>query len=99
MALRFTPEAFKDLNDIDAYLSDKSPQGLSNVLPALKKTFRLVETNPLIGRATSRDGVRVAIEPGYKYVIPYCRVGADTWILRVYHSRRAALDYLAIELP
>jgi hypothetical protein len=41
MALRFTSEAFNDLNELDAYLADKSPQGLKNVLGALKKRFCL----------------------------------------------------------
>ena len=99
MALRFTREAFNDLNELDAYLSDKSPQGLRNVLTALKKTFQLIEGNAFLGRPTSRHGVRVAIEPTYKYVIPYYDDGADIWVLRVYHSRRAPLDYLALELP
>jgi plasmid stabilization system protein ParE len=99
MALRFTPEAFNDLNDLDAYLSDKSPQGLCNVLAALKKTFQLIEGNAFLGRPTSRESVRVAIEPGYKYVIPYYDDGTDIWVLRVYHSRRAPLDYLALDIP
>lgn len=97
MALRFTPEALNDLNELDVYLSDKSPQGLRNVLAALKKAFQRIEGNVLLGRPTSRDGVRLAIEPAYQYVIPYYDDGADIWVLRVYHSRRAALDYL--DLP
>jgi plasmid stabilization system protein ParE len=99
MALRFTPEAFNDLNDLDAYLSDKSPKGLRNVLGALKKTFQLIEGNAFLGRPTSRYGVRVAIEPTYKYVIPYYDNGANIWVPRVYHSRRAPLDYLVLDLP
>ena len=99
MALRFTPEAFNDLNELDAYLTDKSPKGLQNVLAALKRVFRLIEGNAFIGRPTSRDGIRVAIEPSYKYVIPYYDDGSDIWVLRVYHSRRAPLDYLTLETP
>ena len=99
MTLRFTLEAFNDLNDLDAFLADKSPQGLRNVLAALKNTFNLIEGNPSLGRPTSRHGVRVAIEPSYKYVIPYLEDGANIWILRVHHARRAPLDYLMIELP
>lgn len=99
MALRFTPEAFNDLNELDAYLTDKSPKGLQNVLAALKRVFSLIEGNAFIGRPTSRDGIRVAIEPSYKYVIPYYDDGSDIWVLRVYHSRRAPLDYLTLETP
>ena len=99
MALRFTSEALNDLNELDVYLSDKSPQGLRNVLAALKKTFQLIGGNAFLGRPTSREGVRVSIEPTYKYVIPYYDDGSDLWILRVYHARRAPLDYLTLELP
>lgn len=99
MALRFTTQAFNDLNELDAFLSDKSPQGLSHVLSALKKTFQLIQENAALGRPTARKGVRIAIEPVYKYVIPYYDDGADLWILRVYHARRAPLDYLVIDLP
>lgn len=99
MALRFTSEAFNDLDKLDAFLTDKSPQGLANVLAALKRVFKLIEGNAFIGRSTSRDGVRVAIEPCYKYMIPYYIEGADIWVLRVYHSRRAPLDYLTLETP
>lgn len=99
MALRFTSEAFNDLNDLDAFLADKSLQGLQSVLAALKNTFNLIEGNRSLGRPTLRHGVRVAIESSYKYVIPYLEDGEDIWILRVHHARRAPLDYLTIELP
>ncbi len=99
MALRFTAEAFKDLNELDAYLADKSPQGLRNVLAALKKTFQTIEGNHALGRPTSRAGVRIAIEPVYKYVIPYYDDATNLWILRIYHPRRAPFDPFTSELP
>ena len=99
MALRFTAEAFNDLNELDAYLADKSPVGLRNVLGALKKTFQTIGDNHAVGRQTSRAGVRIAIEPGYKYVIPYYTDGTDLWILRIYHPRRVPFDPFTLELP
>jgi plasmid stabilization system protein ParE len=99
MTLKFTPQAFRDLAEMDAYLTDRSPTGLRNVIAALRKTFELIENNAGYGRSTPREGVRVAIEPTYRYVIPYYVYGSNLWVLRVYHPRRAPLDYWTLELP
>ncbi len=99
MAIQFTPGAFRDIGDIEDYLSDRSPEGLRNVLASLKRTFINIERNTNYGRPTPRVGVRIAVEPRYRYVIPYYVQGENVWILRVYHSRRVPLDPAAIELP
>lgn len=99
MVFRFTQQAMSDLNEIDAYLSDKSPQGLNNVILSLKATFEHIEAHPHLGRGTQSEHLRVAVEPRYKHVIPYWINGADIWVLRVYHSRRTPLDYSALSLP
>lgn len=99
MALRFTPEAFSDLSHIDDYLSERSPQGLRHILVALKETFENLRDNPRMGRPTLRPDIRVTIEPAYKHIIPYYLDGGDVWILRVYHPRRAPLDYMKLNLP
>lgn len=95
MALRFTSDAFNDLDHLELYLGDRSPQGLRNVLTALQKTFRRISDNPSLGRPTIRTGVHVAVETKYQYLIPYYDDGSDIWILRVYHPRRLPLDDLS----
>lgn len=99
MALRFTTQSFQDLEALDDYLSDTSPSGLKNVLLALKKTLRTIEQYPLSGRQSENPEVRIAIEPKYKYLIPYHIDGESVWILRIYHPRRRPLDYLSLSLP
>jgi plasmid stabilization system protein ParE len=99
VAIQFTPGAFRDIGDIEDYLSDRSPDGLRNVLASLKRTFLNIDRNANYGRPTQRTGVRIAIEPRYKYWIPYYVKGDTVWILRVYHSRRVPLDLAAIEIP
>jgi toxin ParE1/3/4 len=99
MPLRFTKQAFQDLDALDTYLADKSPQGLANVLASLRTTFVMIESNPHSGRPTMRESIRVALEPRYKYVIPYWLDRADVWVLRVYHPRRAPLDVTALQPP
>lgn len=99
MALRFTREAFQDLEDMDSYLSDRSPQGLRNVLDALKETFLLIERNPGIGKPTRRERVRTFVEARYRYLVPYYVKDEDVWILRVYHPKRSPLDVGEMRLP
>jgi toxin ParE1/3/4 len=99
VSLRFTPEALQDLEDIDTWLSDRSPQGLRNVLGALKQAFLLIERNPGVGKPTRRERVRIFVEPRFRYLVPYYIKGEDVWILRVYHSRRSPLQLDETVLP
>jgi plasmid stabilization system protein ParE len=99
MLLRFNQEALHDLSGLDAYFSDKSPQGLRNVITAIKKNFDLIELFPKSGKETDVKNVRISIEPHYGYVIPYYLKGEEIWILRVYNARRAPLDYTNLILP
>jgi toxin ParE1/3/4 len=91
--------ALQDLSEIDAWLADRSPQGLRSVLAALKQTFLLIERNPGVGRASQRERVRTFVEPRYGYLLPYYLKGADIWILRVHHPKRAPLQFDEITLP
>jgi toxin ParE1/3/4 len=97
--LRFTPEALKDFEDIDIWLSDRSSQGLRNVLGALKQAFMLIEQNPGVGKPTRRERVRIFVERRYRYLVPFYMKGEDVWILRVYHSRRSPLQMGEMRLP
>jgi toxin ParE1/3/4 len=99
MLLRLTPEALHDLSGLDAYLSDKSPLGLRNVIAAIKKNFELIELFPKSGKETDLINVRVSIEVRYGYIIPYYIKGDFIWILRVYHAKRAPIDYTNLTLP
>jgi toxin ParE1/3/4 len=99
LLLQFTPDALQDLDDLDKYLLDKSPQGLKNVIAAIKNTLLQIQQYPSSGRISQNGDIRIAIEPHYKFVLPYY-VGTDTiWVLRVYNSRRSPIDYVSLELP
>jgi plasmid stabilization system protein ParE len=99
MRLRVTPNAFQDINDIEAYLKNKTLNGIKNVVSSLKHTFEIIRLNPKIGRLTDRDGVRKFVNPDYGFVILYNVNGTDVWILRVYHPRRLREDVSKVELP
>ena len=99
MALFLTEEAARDLAGIDAFLIDRSPRGLANVIASIKATLTAIETMPGIGRETGIPGVRVFVEARYGHVIPYVLKGGDIWILRFYDGRRPPLDPESLKLP
>jgi toxin ParE1/3/4 len=99
MPVKFTAEAFADLNDLDAYLSERSPQGLRRVTAAIKDVITQIEHHPKIGRATQDERLRVTVEPRYGYIIPYFLSTDGIWIVRVYNARRAPLDFSTLKLP
>lgn len=99
MALFLTREAMRDLSEIDAFLADRSPPGLSRVIASIKSSLTAMETMPRIGRETAVSGVRVYVETRYGYIIPYLLKGDDVWVLRVYDSRRPPLDIDSLGAP
>jgi toxin ParE1/3/4 len=99
MPVKFTAEAFADLNELDAYLAEKSPQGLRHVTAALKAVFLQIEAHPRIGRPTQDESLRVTVEPRYGFIIPYFLATDGIWIVRVYNARRAPLDFSTLKLP
>jgi plasmid stabilization system protein ParE len=46
MVLRFTPDAFQDLYELDGYLQERSPQGLRKVSEALLSAFAQIQNFP-----------------------------------------------------
>lgn len=93
MQIRFTTPALLDLDELRVYLSDRSPQGLDNVVADIENTVFGIPTSLSKGRATPRDDVFEKITPKYKYLIPYTVKDDTLYILRVYHSSRRPLDY------
>jgi toxin ParE1/3/4 len=94
MNIKFTPEAFKDITEIDLFLSVKTKSGLDSILRSLQRSTLFIRENPKIGKPTERDDLRIHIEPKYRFVIPYLIAIEDIWILRIFHPRRAPLDLL-----
>ncbi len=99
MPVKFTAEAFADLNELDTYLAERSPLGLLRVTAAIKEVFKQIDRYPKIGRATQDERLRVTVEPHYGYIIPYFLATDGIWIVRVYHARRAPLDFSTLKLP
>jgi plasmid stabilization system protein ParE len=93
MRIKITTSAAHDFEELRQYLAGRSYIGLQSVLADIEETIRSIPDNLLLGRATPRDDVRERITPKYRYQIPYYVRGDIVYILRVYHPKRAPLDY------
>jgi plasmid stabilization system protein ParE len=88
MIVRFTRRAEADLEAIQGYLADRSPEGARKVGAALRRTLEVAANHPSGGAVTGRPQVLVRIVPNYPYKIFY-RVRDDSIdILHIRHSAR-----------
>ena len=93
MRVRYTPRAFRELQDIFAYIDDHSPLGGRNVKcrAHAMTMIELIASHPRSGRGIGERGLlRIAVFP-YPYFIFY-RVLADEIVIQ--GLRHAARDPL-----
>ena len=88
MKVRYRERALADLEEISAYISERSPIGAINVLAAIHAAIRDVALNPLASRQTSDPEVRVKIVRRYLYKIFYAIADGEIEILHVRHGAR-----------
>ena len=89
MRIRYTPHAFRELQDIFAYIDDHSPLGGRNVKSRVHAIIELVASHPHSGRRIGKRGLRrIAVFP-YPYLIFY-QVAADEIVIQ--GVRQAARD-------
>jgi toxin ParE1/3/4 len=79
--VRYTPRAFRELQDIFAYIDDHSPLGGRNVKSRVHVIIELIASHPHSGRRIGERGLRrIAVFP-YPYFIFY-RVLADEIVIQ-----------------
>jgi toxin ParE1/3/4 len=89
--VRYTPRAFRELQDVFAYIDDHSPLGGRNVKSRVHVIIELIASHPHSGRRIGVRGLRrIAVFP-YPYFIFY-RVLADEIV--IHGIRHAARDPL-----
>jgi plasmid stabilization system protein ParE len=88
VSIRYTPRAFRELQEIFTYIDDHSPLGGRNVKSRVQAIIALIASHPQSGRQTGKRGIRrIAVLP-YPYLIFY-RVAADgVVIVGVRHAAR-----------
>lgn len=90
MKFRLTIRALADLDDINAHLSRRSPQGALNVKAAILATFETLKTLPRSGKLQTTPGVRKLGVTRYPYNVFYA-VDDDTdeiVIFTIFHTSR-----------
>ena len=94
MRIRLTPRALAALDDINAYLTPRSPQSALKVKAAILATFDTLKTLPHSGKLQTTPGVRKLGVSRYPYNIFY-GVDGDTdeiVIFTIFHTSRRS-DY------
>jgi plasmid stabilization system protein ParE len=92
MNIVYAPRALRDLEDIDAYLVERSSVGAENVLSAIKSTVDALSFFPQIGRLVDDAGHRRVPVLHYPYVILYRISNEELLILHIRHTSRRPID-------
>lgn len=83
-----SPEAFRDLDDIAAYIGLDNPQAALRFLDSLQIRFHLLASSPGIGRLRPDLGTGIHGFPVEDYTIFYRQVSTGIEIVRVLHGAR-----------
>lgn len=86
--VRKSPQAFRDLDDIAAYIGLDNPQAALRFLDSLENRFHLLAASPGIGRERPDLGAGLRGLPVDNYVIFYRQASTGIEIVRVLHGAR-----------
>jgi toxin ParE1/3/4 len=84
MRIVWTAMANRMLDGVGEYIAQDNPKAATKLLKQIRKSVKLLQTHPFMGRRTEFEGVReLVVHPNY--VVSY-RVSADTLqVLQVWH--------------
>jgi toxin ParE1/3/4 len=86
--VRYTPRAFRELEDIFAYIDDHSASGGRNVKSRIHAITELIASNPHAGRRVGKRGLRRFAAFPYPYLIVYQVLADEIVIQGVRHAAR-----------
>ena len=86
--LRYTPKALAELEQILAYIAERSPTGARKVQERIKAITTLLVQFPQSGQMTSEEGFRQITTPPYPFVISYETTDDEVIISGVRHTYR-----------
>jgi toxin ParE1/3/4 len=88
MRVRYSPRARDDLDQIHAYLNERSPLAATAVLKRIHSRVLQLTDSPLLGPVTEIFGVRGLSVGRYPYKAYYHVIEDEVLILHVRHLRR-----------
>ena len=86
MIVRYRARALANIDDIYAFLHERSPRGAQNVLRAIFIGVDLIGKRPLAGPPTQKSGIRVKLIARYRYKIFYRVTDDAVVILQIRHT-------------
>lgn len=86
MKLRYSPNSIRDLDSIRQYISRDNPKGAWVVASFIRRSIRVLERFPYLGRVTNRQGVRCLTVINYPYLVLYRVDNEYVLILSVMHD-------------
>ena len=88
MKLRYTLRAAAELDEVLAYIDERSPLGARHVKTRIQEMMALLLLHPHAGSLTSKRGLRRVIVYPYPYLIFYRATETEIIIHGVRHSAR-----------
>ncbi|MHB8880509.1 MAG: type II toxin-antitoxin system RelE/ParE family toxin [Thermodesulfovibrionales bacterium] len=90
MRIQWSQKAGKDLEHIEAYISQDSPRAAIKVILDVITSVEQLRAFPALGKAGRVAGTRELVVSGKPYVIPYRIRNNVVEILRVFHAAQKA---------
>ena len=88
MRLRFTPRALAELDEVLAYIVERSPKGARRVQTRIRVLSDLLLRHPYAGQRTSLEGVRRITATPHPYLIYYEVTAEEIIVVGVRHAVR-----------
>lgn len=88
LKIRYAAKAFRDLQEIEAYIAFDSPAAARKVARAVQDTLSLLCLFPDKARRSTRNGVRAIPLSRYPYIIFYRVIGREIIVTRIFHAAR-----------
>ena len=90
LKVTFAPRARKDIDDIHAWLCERSRTGAASVISAVRETSLLNGEYPQIGRNSDIEGVKLLPVLKYPYLVYYTIDRDEIVIVHIRHGARTA---------
>jgi plasmid stabilization system protein ParE len=92
LTIRLTPRAIRDLREIRAYLTERSPRGADNVRLDIDRTLLTLADFPGVAHECDIPGVRVLATSRYPYLVYHALRGNELVVLHVRHGSRSPVS-------
>jgi addiction module RelE/StbE family toxin len=88
MKIRYAPQARADLDEIFAYLDERSPAAARSVKARIISAIRRLADHPAMAPETDESAVRELTIVRYPYKVYYQIEGDEIWVVHIRHTSR-----------